>query len=235
MIPDVLKAIGQVGDSRFLSVAGKGVGLTIALLFAFTVGFAYTIGALIPDSFAFPWIGEITWVDNVASIAVIPIMIGASVFLMVPVASVFTGFFLDDIAEAVEGKYYPNQPPVARVPLTEGLFESLKFLGVLIGVNLLALVLYLIFAPFAPLIFWSVNGLLLGREYATLVAARRLGSRGARAYRSKNFMGIWMMGTLMAIPLTIPIVNLFVPILGVAAFTHQFHRLNRSAHHSQGQ
>jgi uncharacterized protein involved in cysteine biosynthesis len=227
MIGDILKAVGQIGDNRFLGVMAKGVGLTIALLFAFTVAFAYTIGAIVPDSFALPWIGEITWIDNVASIAVIPVMIGASVFLMVPVASVFTGLFLDDIAEAVEAKYYPNQPKVAGVALTEGLFESLKFLGVLIGVNLLALVLYILFAPLAPLIFWSVNGLLLGREYATLVAARRLGSRGARAYRSQNFIGIWTLGTVMAIPLTIPILNLFVPILGVAAFTHQFHRITR--------
>ncbi len=227
MISDVLKAIGQVGDNRFLAVLAKGVGLTIALLFAFTVAFAYTIGAIIPDSFSLPWIGDITWIDNVASFAVVPVMIGASVFLMVPVASAFTGFFLDDVAEAVEAKYYPGQPPVARVPITEGLFESLKFVGVLIAVNLLALILYILFAPLAPFIFWSVNGLLLGREYATLVAARRLGNRGARAYRSNNFLGIWMLGTLMAVPLTIPIVNLFIPILGVAAFTHQFHRINR--------
>lgn len=225
MIADILKAIGQVGDGRFLGVLAKGVGLTIALLFAFTVGFAYTIGALVPDSFALPWIGEITWIDNIASFAVIPIMIGASVVLMIPVASAFIGLFLDDVAEAVEAQHYPGQPPVSRVRISEGIFESAKFLGVLIIVNLLALILYILFAPIAPLIFWAVNGLLLGREYATLVAQRRLGMKGARVYRSANSLNIWMLGFLMAIPLTIPILNLFVPILGVAAFTHQFHRL----------
>jgi uncharacterized protein involved in cysteine biosynthesis len=227
MIPDILKAIGQVGDSRFLKVLGLGVGLTIALLFAFTVVFAYTIGAIIPDSFALPWIGEITWIDNVASLAVIPIMIGASIFLMVPVASAFTGFFLDDVADAVEAQHYPGRRPVSRVPFSEGIVESAKFLVVLIFVNLFALILYILFAPIAPLIFWSVNGLLLGREYATLVAQRRLGLKGARAYRSTNAFAIWILGFVMAIPLTIPVINLFVPILGVAAFTHQFHRLNR--------
>jgi uncharacterized protein involved in cysteine biosynthesis len=30
----------------------------------------------------------------------------------------------------------------------------------------------------------------------------------------------------MAVPLTIPLVNLVVPILGVATFTHLYHRLN---------
>ena len=36
---------------------------------------------------------------------------------------------------------------------------------------------------------------------------------------------IWLAGALMAIPLTIPVVNLVVPILGAATFTHLFHRL----------
>ena len=39
-------------------------------------------------------------------------MIGLSVFLMVPVASAFTGFFLEDVAEAVEDRHYPA--PAAR-------------------------------------------------------------------------------------------------------------------------
>ena len=29
----------------------------------------------------------------------------------------------------------------------------------------------------------------------------------------------------MAVPLSVPVLNLVVPILGVAVFTHQFHRL----------
>lgn len=224
---DFLKAIGQIGDGRFLKVLLAGVGLTLALLFGFTVVFAWTVGLVVPESFTLPWIGEITWIDNVLSWAVVPVMLGASVFLMVPVASAFTGLFLDQVVDAVEAEHYPGQPPVAALPFAEALSESAKFLGVLLAVNLVALVLYIIFPPFAPLIFWGVNGLLLGREYATLVAQRRLGAVGARAFRKRHSMQIWMAGTLMAIPLTIPFVNLLVPILGVASFTHLFHRLSR--------
>jgi CysZ protein len=35
-------------------------------------------------------------------------MIGLSVFLMVPVASMFTGLFLEDVAAAVEARHYPT-------------------------------------------------------------------------------------------------------------------------------
>jgi len=31
----------------------------------------------------------------------------------------------------------------------------------------------------------------------------------------------------MALPLSIPLVNLLIPILGAATFTHLFHRLHR--------
>jgi CysZ protein len=34
-----------------------------------------------------------------------------------------------------------------------------------------------------------------------------------------------MAGILMALPLTIPLMNLFIPILGAATFTHLYHRL----------
>ncbi len=45
IITDYFRAIGQIGDSRFLRVLALGVGLTIALLFGFTVLFAWTIGS----------------------------------------------------------------------------------------------------------------------------------------------------------------------------------------------
>ena len=33
----------------------------------------------------------------------------------------------------------------------------------------------------------------------------------------------------MAVPLSVPILNLVVPIIGVAVFTHQFHHLAQDA------
>ena len=225
IISDFLKAIGQIGDRRFLTVLLIGVALTLALLFGFTVFFAWTVGLVLPDSFSLPWIGEITWIDDVLSWAVVPVMIGASVFLMVPVASAFTGLFLDRIVDAVEAEHYPGLAPVTPLPMAEVLRETSKFLGLLVAVNIVALVLCIIFPPFAPLILWGVNGLLLGREYATLVAQRRLGTDGARDFRKRHRAQIWIAGTLMAVPLTIPFVNLLIPILGVATFTHLYHRL----------
>ncbi|MCT4683213.1 MAG: EI24 domain-containing protein, partial [Roseicyclus sp.] len=144
----------------------------------------------------------------------------------VPVASAFMGIFLEQVADAVEDRHYPRLPPARSIGLAEGIADGARFLGLVIGVNLLALVAYLLFAPIAPLLFWAVNGLLLGREYAQLVALRRTDAAGARAFRRRHRLVLFAAGVLMAVPLTIPVVNLLVPVLGAAVFTHLYHMLS---------
>ena len=89
------------------------------------------------------------------------------------------------------------------------------------------MILYLFFAPLAPFIFWGLNGFLLGREYAQMVALRRNDGAGRAGVSAAEFRAIssWQ-ACLMAVPLTIPVVNLLVPILGAATFTHLYHRLS---------
>lgn len=220
-----LKAIGQLSDPRFRGVLLKGLGLTLALLAAVYWVFMTVLGWVLPDVVTLPWIGEIRWIDDVVSWASVPLMLVLSAFLMVPVASAFTSLFLDDVADAVEGRHYPALTPARRIGLREGIRDSLGFLGVIVGANLAALVAYLFLAPGAPVIFIALNGYLLGREYFQLIAIRRLGRDRAKAARRRHAGTIWLAGALMAAPLTIPIVNLIVPILGAATFTHLFHRL----------
>jgi uncharacterized protein involved in cysteine biosynthesis len=38
--------------------------------------------------------------------------------------------------------------------------------------------------------------------------------------RKKNAAAIWGSGAILAFPMTIPVVNLFVPVLALAVFTH---------------
>ena len=227
MIPaaSFLAAIGQLGDRRFQAVLAKGLGITVAIFVAFYVVFVQVVGWFLGDSVSLPWIGTVTWVDDAISWGAIPLMLLLSVFLMVPVASAITGIFLDDVAQAVEDRHYPSLGPANELTLMDNIRDSLAFLGVLIGANIIALVLYIFLAPLAPFIFWGLNGFLLGREYFTLAAIRRVGRDGAAQLRKRYFVTIWIAGVLMVVPLTIPLVNLLVPILGAATFTHLFHRL----------
>ncbi|QEW21642.1 CysZ-like protein [Marinibacterium anthonyi] len=220
-----LRALGQADDPRFRKVLLLGIGLTILLLFALYAIVFYIVGWLVGDSVTLPFIGQVTWVDSLAEWSSLVLMMGMSVFLMIPVAAAIVSMFLDQVAEAVEDVHYPQLPRVPAVPFMDGVIDGLGMLGVLIVANVLALVLYLVFAPLAPFIFYLMNGYLLGREYFTLVAMRRIGRANAKAARKRHIATVWAAGTLMAIPLSIPFLNLLVPIFGAATFTHIYHGL----------
>ena len=224
-----LMALGQFGDPRFRRVLALGLGLTIALLFAAYAGFLWLIHTLVGEEATLPILGEVRWLDDLLSASSLFFMLLLSVFLMIPVASAITSMFLDDVAAAVEDRHYPSLPPATPVPFYEALRDTVNFLGVLIGANLLALFLYIAIPPMALFIFWGLNGFLLGREYFTLAAMRRIGRAGARKLRKRHVGVIWLAGTLMAVPLSVPLLNLVIPILGAATFTHIFHALNRDA------
>lgn len=222
---DFFKACGQLTDRRFLRVLLMGVGLALCLLFAVYGMFLWTLDWMLPETITLPGEIEIRWVDDLLSFTSVLIMLFLSVFLMVPVASLFTGLFLDDVANAVESRHYPHLPASRRVSFGAALVESINFFGVLIAVNIVALLLYVFVGPFAPLMFWMVNGYLLGREYFQMIAMRRVGKKEAKAARKRHRWAILAAGTLMAAPLSIPLINLLIPILGVATFTHLYHRL----------
>ena len=222
------RALGQVGDPRFRRVLLLGIALTLALLIGATAGFVWLVGWIAGPEATLPLIGEVTWLDDLLSWGSLLLMLVLSVFLMIPVASAITSMFLEEVAAAVEDRHYPQLPRADPISFADGLRDTIAFLGVLIAANSAALLLY-VFLPFASIfIFWALNGFLLGREYFTLAAMRRVGRQGAREMRAAHAATIWVAGTLMAIPLTIPILNLVVPILGAATFTHIFHALNRT-------
>ena len=231
LIGDFFKAVGQLGDPRFLWVMAKALGLTILLLAG--VGWlAVWLVGLLPTSLGeWPLVGEVTLPTAALQGVTIVGLIFASSFLMIPVAALFVGFFLEEICDAVEAKHYPGLPEARDISMGETIATSARFFGLVVLVNLLALIPYLIFlfltGPGALLLMIAVNGFLLGREYFDLVAHRRLGPKEAVPLRSKNSGRTFLAGCLMTAALTIPSMNLIIPFLGVATITHQFHRLWR--------
>lgn len=221
-----VKSLSQLDDPRFRRVLLIGIGLTLALLFGAYAGLLWLIEWLTGETTELPLVGEVTWVGDLLSWGSLLFMVVLSAFLMIPVASAITSMFLDEVAQAVEDRHYPHLPKADQVPFGDSVRDTLSFLGVLIAANLLAFILYAFFPFMAPFIFWGLNGFLLGREYFTLAAMRRIGRAGAKDMRRRHIGTIWIAGVLMAMPLSIPLVNLLIPILGAATFTHIFHALN---------
>jgi uncharacterized protein involved in cysteine biosynthesis len=228
VIGDFLRAAGQLFDARFATVLLWSLALTLVLLAGLSLGAVWLVG-LLPESFDLPLIGEVATPFTAVRGLALGAMVLLSAFLMFPVAAMFVNLFLDRIVDAVEARHYPELAAVRPMGLAEALKGAVGFTLVVLGVNLVAMVFYLVSGPFAPLIFWAVNGYLFGREYFELVALRRLEPADMRRLRGRHALRIWLAGTLMAVPLSIPVVNLLVPVVGVAAITHLFHRLWKRA------
>jgi len=220
------KAVSQLPDQRFRSVLWRGIGLTIALLIGIYAALLWLIEWLTAEPITLPGVGEITWLGDLLSWGSLGVVIILSMFLMVPVASAITSLFLDEVAQAVEDKHFPSLPDVPRVSFWDGLRDTVNFLGVLIAANIFAIILYAIFPFAAFFIFYALNGFLLGREYFQLAAMRRIGRARAKELGKQHRAKIWLAGCLMAVPLTFPLINLVIPILGAATFTHLYHALS---------
>ena len=226
ILRDMSLAVGQIGDPRMRRVLLIGIGLSLLLFAGFYAGVWALIGALAPESLTLPWIGDIGWLDTalraVAGIGTVVI----GFFVMIPLASTIISLFLDDVAAAVEDKHYPALPPARGTPFMTGLAEAAKFFVLMIAINLILLIFLFALPPVYPFAFYLGNGWLLGREYFNVAALRRLDEASARALYRRNSGQIWLAGTLLALPLSIPVVNLLVPVLGAATFTHLYHRLS---------
>lgn len=210
-----------------LGIVGKGIAFAVVALIALGTVLAWLAGLIVPADLTLPWIGQTGWAHIAAGWAAVGLAFVASIFLMVPVASIFTGFFLEDVAELVEEEHYPGLPAVRPLGLIASLGDTLRFFGVVIAANLIALAIYPFVIPFAPFLFLGLNGYLLGREYFQMAAQRRMSREAARALYLRHRATVWLTGIAMAVPLSVPVLNLVVPVAGAAAFTHLFHRLAR--------
>ncbi len=227
ILSSFLRALAQFADPRFRRVLWLGLALSLALLVAAYAGLLLLIEVLVGETVEIPLVGPVSGLDTLLSVGSALFMLVLSIFLMVPVAAAFSGLFLDTVAQAVEDRHYPGLAPAQGASFGDTLVSTVNFFGILVAVNLASLMLVPFVGPFAPVLFWAVNGWLLGREFFTGAALRRMDRTAARDLRRRHWFTLWAAGTLMAAPLTIPLVNLLIPVLGAATFTHIFHALAR--------
>lgn len=209
---------------RIGSLVLAGIGLTLLLFVALQAATFWLIRTFLPGNLSLPWIGTVDLGNALSwsSLALFPVM---GFFLMAPVAAGFAGLFSERVAEAVETIHYPARRGHS-LDFTDGLLESLALMAAVIGVALLSLILTPFLGPFAPLLFYAANGWLLGREFFQMAARRHLDEPQATDLRRRHGGRVTAAGALVAIALTVPVVNIAVPLLAAASFTHLFHLLS---------
>ncbi len=216
MIQDAALAFREILSPPFRTVLLKSIALTIGLLAVLWAVLTW----LLARAVALPY----PWLDSAVSVVGgVGLVIGLG-FLVAPVTAMFAGLFLDDVAEVVERTRYPHEPAGRALPLGRSLATSLKFLGVVLLVNALALPLVL-FVGFGLLIFLFANAYLLGREYFELAALRFHDRAQVRALRRRYRTRIFAAGLMIAALLAVPILNLLAPLFATALMVHLHKRI----------
>jgi len=192
-------------------VLGLGLALSVLLIFGAYQGLGYA-----PST---GW----GWVDEVIRIAGgILTALGLAFFFPV-VMTTLQSLFLDEAAARVAARDYPADPPGREVGFAEGMASGLRFLGLAIILNILALPLQVVglFLPIINiLLFLVLNGYLIGREYFEQVAMRYASAPEAAARRRANRGLAFAAGVVGTGLMVVPIVNLIAPLVTVAAMVH---------------
>lgn len=147
-------------------------------------------------------------------------VIGLTWLLFPAVSTTILSFFLDGVMARLDARHYPELPPAFTVPTRAIIKSGARLVGLTIGLNLLALPIYVLVPALNLFLFYGINGYLLSREYFDLVTLRRLDGVKAKAlWRERR--GRWMLGGItIAGLLSIPVLNLAAPLVAAALMLH---------------
>ena len=213
MLTAFFKAFHQIWDPASRRAVGIGLITALAVLACLWVAVGFFLAGV--------QLFESWWMDLIADLLGGAATVVLTWCMFPAVVSGVMGLLLDGIAEAVEARHYAHLPPAPGQSLAAVLPVAIRFLAVMVLVNL-GLLFFLVFPPVFPFVFYAANGYLLGREYFELVALRRVGGMEALAIRTTHRGRLIVAGTVIAMLLTVPVVNLLAPIVATSVMVHLF-------------
>ncbi len=208
-------AVRQLGDPKLRGVIWWSLALSLALQIGIAVLAWWALRSF--AHFEWRWINDIVvWLGGGAVVVLALMLFPASFGIVISI-------FMEKIADIVESEYYPELGPADGIPIWTGLWTGVAFLLAVVLLNLVMLPLYIVsifVVGLGAVLFYGVNGWLTGRVYYEQVALRRLKPADVKAWRRANSGVLWLTGIVIVFLGTIPILNLIVPVLGVAAMVH---------------
>jgi uncharacterized protein involved in cysteine biosynthesis len=225
MLRAFLLSIGQLGDPRIVAVFLKSLAITVLLLAALGAGLWFGAGWLAARYGLGDGAGAL--VETAAVLAAL----GVAWLLFRVVAIGVMDVFADEVVVAVERKHYPEALAEAQdVPLGRSIAMGLGSAGRAIVINLAVSPLYLLLfftGVGLPVLFFIVNGWLLGHDLGQMVAARHIPRDAMKGWRGSTGFQRFTLGLAGTAMFLVPILNIFAPVIGAAMATHLFHGRRR--------
>jgi CysZ protein len=233
MLDAAFKALAQMFTPPFRKILLKSAGMALLLIIVAAIGlhrvlvwFAEGGQTWLQTTLGLTTTTPLTILSWVISIAAALGIVAGSIFLMPAVTGLLASFFADDVAEQVERRHYPGDPPGHALPILPAAFQGVKTALLAILVYLVALP-SLLLAGIGVVIFFLATAFLLSREYFELAAMRFNSPAEARKLRKANQSTVFIAGLFLAGFVSIPILNLATPLFGTAFMVHVHKRLAR--------
>ncbi|MDQ1078976.1 EI24 domain-containing protein [Pseudoroseomonas cervicalis] len=205
----------QLTDPGFRGPLLKGLGIALLAFAGLAFLADWGVGALA---------GGEGWLATLAGLLGGALVLVSAVWLFVPVLLGITSLFLDEVAEAVERRFYPSLPPAEGASLAAQVSAGIGLSLRLLLLSLLILPLALLLPPIGVVLYFAVAAVSLGYGLFDGVAQRRVDVVQSRALRRRQRAQIIAVGMALAALAAVPLFNLLVPVLGTAAMTHLLHR-----------
>lgn len=205
------RAVSQFDDPIFRGVLLRSVAWSIACFATLVAASIWIIHRVLELH------GWLAWgADILGSIATALL----ALWLFLPIAAAIGTMYFDRIAAAVERRFYPWLAPPDGASLLEQAWDGLVVGLRVLALNIVALILAVMLPGIGLVLGWMITGYAIGRGLFVAIAMRRMPRAAAEALYRTNRFSVLFQGAVLALAAYIPVVNLLIPIIGVAAMVH---------------
>lgn len=220
VITAFFKSIAQIKDPKFIWIVVKSSILTALVFLGISVLFGWGLGNF------WSWVG-LPFMSFVVTIGgFFTFLAGIWVFGPAVIITI-NSIFLSDIIRAVEKKYYPNDLHGKEPTFFDDFSTTFNLVCVQIILNI-CIVPFLFFPPVYFILYWFINAYLFGREYFELVFSRFLKKKERHRLKTNYKIHLYFHGLITAILFTLPLINIFVPLISTASMLHVYKQINKN-------
>jgi uncharacterized protein involved in cysteine biosynthesis len=212
MLTPLFRACQQIDDPVFLGVLLRSLVWCVLAFLGLLAGSVWAVEQLV---------GQPGWIGWLAGLAGGLAAAALAFWLFVPAAILIATLYIDRVAAAVDRRFYPALPPPhAGAPVSVQVWDGVVLGAQVLLCQVLALILALAIPGIGIVLGWAVASWAIGRGLFVAVAMRRMTRPDALRIYARHRGPVLLQGGVLALASSVPLLNLLVPVLGVAALTH---------------
>jgi CysZ protein len=207
----MFRAIAQLDDPAFRAVVLRSLAWSLACFAGLQACAIWMVHRLLAFHGALAWV-----VDVLGSVGTLVL----ALWLFLPVAAGIGTLYCDQIASAVERRFYPWLPRAESAPLLVQAWDGIAVALRVLTLSIAGFVLAFVVPGLGLVLAWMIASYAIGRGLFVAVAMRRMPREVAMELYRRNRGIVLTQGAMLAVAGYIPIMNLMMPVLGVAAMVH---------------